>query len=216
MARLSGVLRRLSSGDVAPSAATASLSIVVTAPLAISTASLPSGNVGSAYSATLAATVFMLGGPVSSRLSHVGIICAYALFPIALLLMESMIARRSMRSAIGFGVVAALIILGRNQVSLLMLVVLAALGARALAMQDALESLVERYAGKDLDIDEWDIDALRREIAQTFAFDPEEVAALSLDDLNTDEIGDAVWQRIKASYEAKEQVAERVAGFRKD
>jgi preprotein translocase subunit SecA len=73
--------------------------------------------------------------------------------------------------------------------------------------EDALESLVERYAGKDLDIDEWDIDALRREIAQTFAFDPEEVAALSLDDLNTDEIGDAVWQRIKASYEAKEQVA---------
>jgi hypothetical protein len=77
--------------------------------------------------AVLAAMVFMLGGAVSGRLMHVGIITAYALFPIALLWMETALDRRSIFAAVGFGAVAALIVLGRSQVPLLLCFVLAVL-----------------------------------------------------------------------------------------
>jgi hypothetical protein len=68
----------------------------------------------------LGASIFMFGGPASSRLNHVGIIIAYGLFPLCLLLMQNMIERPSLRSAIlsGFGI--SLMILGRAQVPLMM------------------------------------------------------------------------------------------------
>ena len=75
----------------------------------------------------LAAAVFMLGGPVAGRLNHVGIITAYGLFPLAYLWMEIALDRRSFRAAAGFGFAAAMIILGRSQVPLLLCFVLAGL-----------------------------------------------------------------------------------------
>ncbi|MDE2361808.1 MAG: hypothetical protein KGM42_03945 [Hyphomicrobiales bacterium] len=86
--------------------------------------------------AVLAAMVFMIGGAVSSRLTHVGIITAYSLFPLALLWMEIALDRRSMIAAAGFGAVAALIVLGRSQVPLLLCFVLAAFMARHVWVQE--------------------------------------------------------------------------------
>ncbi len=80
--------------------------------------------------AVLAAMIFMIGGAVSGRMTHVGIITAYALFPVALLWMEIALDRRSMLAAISFGAVSALIVLGRSQVPLLLCFVLAAFLAR--------------------------------------------------------------------------------------
>ncbi|HMN72930.1 MAG TPA: hypothetical protein PKA55_13785 [Rhodoblastus sp.] len=68
----------------------------------------------------LAAMIFMIGGAVSGRMMHVGVIIAYALFPVALLWMEIAIDRRSRLAAVGFGAVSALIVLGRSQVPLLL------------------------------------------------------------------------------------------------
>ncbi|HWB46926.1 MAG TPA: YfhO family protein [Hyphomicrobiaceae bacterium] len=75
----------------------------------------------------LAAAVFMLGGPASGRLQHTGIILSYGLFPLALLLIQIALARRSHVWAAVFGVVAALLAVGRNQCALLICFVLAAL-----------------------------------------------------------------------------------------
>lgn len=68
----------------------------------------------------LAASVFMLGGVVSGRMNHVGIICAYGLFPLALLFMRAAIERNSFLCALGFALVASQIALGRSQVPLLL------------------------------------------------------------------------------------------------
>lgn len=68
----------------------------------------------------LAAMIFMIGGSASGRMMHTGVITAYALFPLALLWMEIAIEKRSRLAALGFGVVSALIILGRSQVPLLL------------------------------------------------------------------------------------------------
>src|SRR5215510_12421773 len=75
----------------------------------------------------LAAVVFMLGGAAAGRLQHTGLIITYGLFPLALLLLQLALERRSLISAIGFGVVASALALGRNQVSMLMCFALVAI-----------------------------------------------------------------------------------------
>lgn len=74
----------------------------------------------------LAAAVFMLGGAAAGRLQHTGIILGYALFPLALLLLQLALQRKSFPSAVAFGVTAGLLALGRNQVALLLCFLLAA------------------------------------------------------------------------------------------
>ena len=69
--------------------------------------------------AILAAIIFMLGGSASSRLQHVGEIMSYAAFPLALLMLDVALVRRSFLSAIGFGLVAGIMALGRDQVAYL-------------------------------------------------------------------------------------------------
>jgi hypothetical protein len=68
----------------------------------------------------LAATLFMFGGAASGRLQHTGIILSYSIFPLALLLLQLALERRSHIMAIGFAVTAVSVALGRNQVALLL------------------------------------------------------------------------------------------------
>src|SRR5258708_11700996 len=74
----------------------------------------------------LAAALFMFGGAVSGRLQHTGIILVYALFPLALLLPQLALERRSLMLAGGFAIMAADIAFGRNQVALLLCALLLA------------------------------------------------------------------------------------------
>ena len=75
----------------------------------------------------LAAVLFMFGGAAAGRLQHTGLIITYGLFPPAILLLQLALERRSLASAVGFGVVASALALGRNQVSMLMCFALAAM-----------------------------------------------------------------------------------------
>ena len=91
--------------------------------------------------------------PASGRLQHTGIILSYGLFPLALLLLQIALQRRSlaMRGA-AFGVVAAALALGRNHEALLLCFVLAAALAGEIATAgDRLRYLRERRrrAGDD-------------------------------------------------------------------
>jgi Bacterial membrane protein YfhO len=74
----------------------------------------------------LAAALFMFGGAAAGRLQHTGIILSYGLFPVALLLLQLALQRRSYVNAILFSFIAAGVALGRNQVSLLLCFVLIA------------------------------------------------------------------------------------------
>ena len=79
-----------------------------------------------AAACVLAAALFMFGGAASGRLQHTGLILSYALFPPALLLLQLALARRSILIAVAFSVVAVALVLGRNQVALLLCFVLIA------------------------------------------------------------------------------------------
>jgi hypothetical protein len=69
--------------------------------------------------AVVAAMIFMLGGSASARLQHTGMIFSYGWFPLALWLLEEALERRSYRFGALFGVVAALMTVGRDQVAFL-------------------------------------------------------------------------------------------------
>ena len=72
--------------------------------------------------------------------------------------------------------------------------------------EDMLDALVETYAARTADFEEWDLDALRREVNQLFGID---TASLDFSDRTADEIRDALWTRILAEYEAKEKIVGR-------
>jgi hypothetical protein len=93
----------------------------------------------------LAAVVFMFGGAAAGRLQHTGIILSYAMFPPAMLLLQVALQRRSIVNGILFSFVAASIVLGRNQVALLLCFLLAAIAlAEILAAARPLAYLQER------------------------------------------------------------------------
>jgi preprotein translocase subunit SecA len=72
--------------------------------------------------------------------------------------------------------------------------------------QDTLDSLVETYAPREADFEEWDLDALKREVNRIFAID---ATPLDFSDRTADEIRDTLWDAIVKSYEDKEQLVGR-------
>src|SRR5881296_148769 len=53
--------------------------------------------------------------------------------------------------------------------------------------EEILDDLIERYAGKELDFEEWDLDALKREVSRVFGLEPAELQQLDLSDKSSDE-----------------------------
>src|SRR5262245_33912335 len=84
----------------------------------------------------LAAALFMFGGVAAGRLQHTGIIVSYGLFQPALLLLQLALQSRSISIAVGFALVASALVLGRNQVALLLCFVLIAVAAGEVASAD--------------------------------------------------------------------------------
>jgi preprotein translocase subunit SecA len=71
--------------------------------------------------------------------------------------------------------------------------------------EDLLDDLATRYIGKDVDVDEWDTDALKREVSSAFGLDPRVLESVDVDGLTSEQITDEFWTRVKGSYEEKEQ-----------
>jgi preprotein translocase subunit SecA len=72
--------------------------------------------------------------------------------------------------------------------------------------EDLLEDQIERFAGKQAEFEDWDIPALTREVSRVFGLETDQLEALKLDEMSSDEIGDTLWGLIKASYEEKEKM----------
>jgi preprotein translocase subunit SecA len=72
--------------------------------------------------------------------------------------------------------------------------------------EDVLDAMTERFLGKDVDPDDWDLPAFLHEASRAFGLDPAATNALDLDGKRADEIGDEVWALAKASYAAKEEM----------
>jgi preprotein translocase subunit SecA len=69
--------------------------------------------------------------------------------------------------------------------------------------EDILDALVNTHASRTADFEEWDLEALRREVTRVFAV---ETPSADFAGRTSDEIRDVLWQQILASYLEKEGV----------
>ncbi len=76
--------------------------------------------------ALVAAVVFTFGAAMAWRIQHTGQVLSLAYLPWALLLLDRAIERGSVQAGIGSGIVAAFIVLGRDQVALMLVYLLIA------------------------------------------------------------------------------------------
>jgi preprotein translocase subunit SecA len=72
--------------------------------------------------------------------------------------------------------------------------------------EDILEGQVERFAGKDAEVEDWDIPALVREVSRVFGVDPRTLEEMDLDNKGPDDMTDAIWAVVKKSYVDKEEL----------
>jgi preprotein translocase subunit SecA len=69
-----------------------------------------------------------------------------------------------------------------------------------------LDSTIETYAARETDFEEWDLEALKREVVRVFGID---AGVLDFTDKTSDEIRDLLWERIAAHYADKERLLGR-------
>jgi preprotein translocase subunit SecA len=72
--------------------------------------------------------------------------------------------------------------------------------------EEILDSIVETYAARQADFEQWDLEALTREANRVFGIETDE---LDFSDRTADEIRDALWAAIVTSYEDKEKLVGR-------
>jgi preprotein translocase subunit SecA len=70
--------------------------------------------------------------------------------------------------------------------------------------EDVLDDAIDAYAGKEMEPEEWDLEALKMDMSRVFGLDAGDYATLNFDDKGAEEIRDALWDRIVKKYEAKE------------
>jgi preprotein translocase subunit SecA len=75
--------------------------------------------------------------------------------------------------------------------------------------EDLVDETVERTIGRETDHEEWDVPGFKQEITRIFGLAQEDFAGVDFEGGNSDEIRDAVWERVKGSYEQKEKIVGR-------
>ncbi|HUR35857.1 MAG TPA: preprotein translocase subunit SecA [Vicinamibacterales bacterium] len=72
--------------------------------------------------------------------------------------------------------------------------------------EESLDGMVTAYAPAESDLEQWDLDALRRDVEETFAVD---TTPVDFSGKTADEIRDELWAMIEASYAEKEALIGR-------
>ena len=72
--------------------------------------------------------------------------------------------------------------------------------------EELLDSIVDRYAGKEADVEEHDYEALQTAVVETFGVEAADLEGIELEGRSPEDISDALWVPILAKYEAKEKL----------
>jgi preprotein translocase subunit SecA len=72
-------------------------------------------------------------------------------------------------------------------------------------VRDILGGLLDKYCGKDVHPEDWDTKSLKNQIFTRFGVDVE-TEGVEADKLNRQELGDAIFDKLKERYDAKEQL----------
>ena len=75
--------------------------------------------------------------------------------------------------------------------------------------QELLDSTIDTFCSKEVDPEEWDLEALKRELTRLFALDGGDYAIVGFDaGRPIDDVRDQLWERIQKRYTDKEQLVD--------
>ena len=74
--------------------------------------------------------------------------------------------------------------------------------------EDLVDQAVEASCGREVDPEDWDVDALTQSVGELAGLPADTLGALDLHDKSPDEMHDALWAAVKTRYEEKEQTVE--------
>ncbi|MEW6732790.1 MAG: preprotein translocase subunit SecA [Acidobacteriota bacterium] len=69
--------------------------------------------------------------------------------------------------------------------------------------EDLFIDIVDQFAGREIDPDEWNYDGLKLKLRDLYGFDVE-TEGVKLDELSSDEIKEQIWSKLNARYQEKE------------
>jgi len=72
--------------------------------------------------------------------------------------------------------------------------------------EDLLDSAMETYCSRGADVEQWDLEALKREVTRLFALDVNDYAVIDFGGKSADELRDLLWERISRRYAEKEEL----------
>jgi preprotein translocase subunit SecA len=75
--------------------------------------------------------------------------------------------------------------------------------------EDILDELVERFIGREMDLEAWDVPGFKQEVTRIFGLAQEDYGGIDFSGGSSDEIRDALWVRIQQEYEQKEAIVGR-------
>jgi preprotein translocase subunit SecA len=77
--------------------------------------------------------------------------------------------------------------------------------------EDVLDDAIEAYEGKEMEPEEWDLDALKMDMSRVFGLDAGDYLGLDFKEKSAEEIREALWERITQKYAAKEKQVQLVS-----
>jgi preprotein translocase subunit SecA len=75
--------------------------------------------------------------------------------------------------------------------------------------EEMLDEKIDLFVGQEMDVEEWDVPALKRDLTQLFALSDQDYTGVRFDDQSSAEIRDALWEKVQAKYAEKEKVVPR-------
>jgi preprotein translocase subunit SecA len=72
--------------------------------------------------------------------------------------------------------------------------------------QEIFEDKIDQHIGKDVDVEDWNLEALKRDLSQLFALTESDYSAVGMENKSTGELRDDLWQHIEQKYAEKEKV----------
>ena len=70
--------------------------------------------------------------------------------------------------------------------------------------EGAVDETIQGHCGQDTEPEEWDLPAVKQEVADVFGIVPEQLDGINLDDKSPDEMHDAMWGAVQQRYVEKE------------
>jgi preprotein translocase subunit SecA len=74
--------------------------------------------------------------------------------------------------------------------------------------EEVFDGLIDTYASRQVEVAEWDVDALKQAVSDMFGLEASDFADIDFAGSSSDELSDALWEKVEARYTQKEALVD--------